>query len=76
MALLLTVKEVAERLRLSVSQVYALIGCGKLRCFRLSTGNQGAVRVSERQVEDFLAASESTPAASPPEGLRHIRPPS
>ena len=73
---LYVVPEVAHLLRLSESQVYALIASGKLRCYRLSTRKQGAVRVSEDQLREFLGASESTPATSPPEVLRHIQPPS
>jgi excisionase family DNA binding protein len=69
------VPEVAQLLRLSESQVYALIAGGRLRCYRLSTRKQGAVRVSEEHLRAFLDASESTQAAFPPEGLRHIRPP-
>ena len=59
------VPEVAQMLRLSGSQVYALIASGKLPCYRLSTQKQGAVRVSEEHPRTFLGASESTPAATP-----------
>jgi excisionase family DNA binding protein len=68
---MLTVRQVSTRLALSVSQVYALIGSGKLPCHRFGNG-RGAIRVSEEQLAHFIEASKFTPKASLPE-LRHIR---
>ncbi len=72
---MLTVKQVAERLRLSVSQVYALCGAGKLPHHRFGSG-RGAIRVSEEQLAGYLRSSEVGPA--PPRAprrpvrLRHL----
>jgi excisionase family DNA binding protein len=68
---MLTVKEVAARLALSPSQIYALIASGKLTCHRFGNG-RGAIRVSEEQLAEFIETSKFTPAAALPE-LRHIR---
>jgi excisionase family DNA binding protein len=68
---MLTVKNVAARLGLSNSQIYALIASGKLSCHRFGNG-RGALRVSEEQLAQFIEASKITPAATIPE-LRHIR---
>src|SRR5437870_4709737 len=57
------VSEVAAALRLSVSQVYALIDSGKLRAHRFTTKKHGAVRVSQQQLDDYLRESESVGAA-------------
>lgn len=68
------IEEVAEMLRLSVSQVYALINSGRLRCHRLTTRKQGGVRVSQAQLDDYLRSTESegAPALETP-ALRHLR---
>jgi excisionase family DNA binding protein len=68
---MLTVRQVSSRLALSVSQVYALIGSGKLPCHRFGNG-RGAIRVSEEQLAHFIEASKFTPSAPLPE-LRHIQ---
>jgi excisionase family DNA binding protein len=63
---LMTVGEVAERLRCSRSTVYNLAASGVLRCFRIGAG-RGAIRFSEEQVVDFLRKSEQhTVGASEP----------
>ncbi len=51
------VGEVSRRLNISVSLVYKLIDQGKLRAHRINS----AVRVSETQLAEYLAAAE-TPA--------------
>jgi excisionase family DNA binding protein len=71
---MLTVREVADRLRLSVSQVYALCASGKLPHLRFGNG-RGTIRVTEAQLQEFIEACEVTPVASLPEGLTHIRQP-
>ena len=69
---MLTVKQVAARLALSPSQVYALCASGKLPHHRFSGQGRGAIRVTEEQLAAFIEASVFTSKASLPE-LRHIR---
>lgn len=57
---MLTVPEVAERLRVAVSTVYALVESGKLQAFRIGP-HDGAIRVSEEQLEAYLNACRSLP---------------
>ena len=70
---LMTVAEVKNRLRCSLSNVYNLIEAGELRCYRVGKG-KGGIRVSERQLQDFLDSRETRPDeeedATP---LRHLR---
>ncbi len=73
---LYTVREVAEQLRCSPSQVYSLIDKGLLRCYRITTSKQGGIRFDEAMLSEFLhQAEQATPAVHPSE-LRHIRLPS
>ena len=65
------VAEVAETLRLSESQVYALINSGRLRCHRLTTGRQGGIRISDEQLRDYLASTVEQGAL--PQGVKHLR---
>ena len=67
----LTVKQVAERLGVSVSQVYSLCASGKLLHHRFSTG-RGAIRVTEEQLAAFIEATKVKPPADLPV-LQHIR---
>ncbi len=64
----LTVKQVADRLCISPSQIYALCNTGKLPCHRFGA----AIRVSEEQLAHFIEASKFTAPVALPE-LRHIR---
>jgi excisionase family DNA binding protein len=66
-----TVADLKKLLKLSASQVYALIESGKLRCHRFTTKKSGAVRVSQEQLDDYLRETESAGAAAeaPP---RHL----
>ena len=66
---MLTVKQVKDRLNLSRSSVYALIDSGELKSYRLGAG-RGAIRVSEKQLEDFLRSRESGGASVPPVPLK------
>lgn len=50
---MLTVKDVAERLRISPSTVYHLVEGGALSCYRIGRG-KGAIRFTEVQIEHFL----------------------
>ncbi len=72
---MLTVADVAKRLRCSPSLVYALCAAGKLQHHRLGLG-RGTLRVTEAQLGEFLAGTAITPAPPQPEELRHIRLPS
>jgi len=60
---LLTVPEVAERLRLSKSSAYALVDSGKLRSYHVGP-NGGAIRV---KLEDLTAYLESVGTGGPAE---------
>jgi len=51
---LLTVKEVAMRLKMSPSLVYRLIEHGKLCCHRVGSG-RGRIRISENDLDVFLS---------------------
>ena len=63
-----TVADLKEMLKLSASQVYALIESGKLRCHRFTTKKSGAVRVSQAQLDDYLRETEreGETVAAPP----------
>lgn len=65
---LMTVQEVADRLKVSTSFVYDLLASGELRHFALGRG-QGGKRVSEEQLQAYLASHEKgglTGEESPP----------
>ena len=51
---LLTVREVAEMLRVSPSLVYQLVEARKLACHRIGS-RQGAIRISVADVDDYLS---------------------
>lgn len=63
-----TVAELEETLKLSKSQLYGLIESGKLRCHRFTRGRSGGIRISQAQLDEYLAATEDagTHAAPPP----------
>jgi excisionase family DNA binding protein len=73
---LLTVKEVAEKLRLSITSVYGLIRRGMLAAIRIG-GRKGAIRVFQDEVQRYLDESISCPAMPEPvipsRPLKHIR---
>lgn len=50
---LLTVKEVARRLRVSQSLVYQLVESEKLGCHRIGNG-RGAIRIRPEDVTEYL----------------------
>jgi excisionase family DNA binding protein len=64
-----TVADLAGLLKLSASQVYALIDSGRLQCHRFTTKKNGAVRISQQQLDAYLQATASGPVepAAPPE---------
>lgn len=75
--MLLTVRETAERLKVSPATVYALVSSGQLACHRIGTG-RGTIRISEGNIEAYLqecqfeAAGKPTPPTPRPR-LKHIR---
>jgi excisionase family DNA binding protein len=64
----MTVREVANRLEISLSLAYLLISEGKLRATRHGIG-RGTLRVSEAQLEEYLHAAQN----AEPESLKWIR---
>jgi excisionase family DNA binding protein len=56
--MLLTVKQVAERLNCCESQVYALLSAGRLPYVQIGLGKQGGKRVDERDLETFITAAK------------------
>ena len=50
---LMTVKEVARRLRVSASLVYQLVDSERLGCHRIGNG-RGAIRIHPEDVADYL----------------------
>lgn len=66
---LMTVAEVAKRLQCSESFVYQLLSSGELKHYGLGQG-QGGKRISEEQLEEYLASRER--GGSDPTPLRSI----
>ena len=70
------VREVAERLEVSVATVYALVASGKLKCYRVGMG-RGCIRVSAEQLAEYLAGAEPKtsilPAPVRHPKLKHLR---
>ena len=54
---MLKIPEVARRLNCSVAFVYEIVSQGRLRHYRLGK-NQGGIRVSEEQLQDYLRRAE------------------
>ncbi len=78
--LLLTVKQVAERLGCCPGTVYLLCAAGKLMHRRVGLG-RGRIRVSEEDLAAYLAAAKVEGLAQPrptppplPYRLKHLRP--
>lgn len=61
---MMTVAEVAERLKVSESFVYARMKDGSLKHFVLGHG-QGGKRVSEEQLQEYLSQRERGGGQSP-----------
>ena len=67
---MLTVREVAELLNVSVGCVYGLVSKGRLRCHRIGLG-RGTIRVNGDDLDEYLAEcriqdNSSTAAGRPP----------
>ena len=73
---MMKVQEVAKRLNCSVSTVYELVEAGKLAAYRIGL-RRGSIRVTEEQIEAYLASCQSTPLepkpSSPRIKLKHLR---
>lgn len=73
----LTVREVAERLKISNSLVYQLIASKELACHRIGTGRGGSIRVSEDDLKVYLDGRLNSRVVSEPKlparRLKHIR---
>jgi excisionase family DNA binding protein len=71
----LTPRDVANRLGVSLATVYALLASGKLTAYRIGIG-RGTYRVSEDQLSAYLASAEPPkPAATAPASsvrLKHL----
>lgn len=76
--MLLTVKDVAARLNVSLSCVYQLVEAGRLPHHRIGLG-RGAIRCSESDLSEYLAgnreSSQVSESARPPARtkLKHIK---
>lgn len=68
-AKVLTVREVADVLRVSLGTVYALVDAGKLDCLRIGTG-RGTIRILEDDLRRYM---ESCRRATDGPLLKHIR---
>lgn len=68
---MLTVREIASRLRLSQSKVYALLAQQRLAHYRLD----GAIRVSEEQLMAYLEGCLAGPPAQSEQRrvLKHVK---
>lgn len=60
-----TVAELVEMLKLSKSQLYALIEGGRLRCHRFTRRRHGAIRVSQAQLDEYLKTTEDPGEPTP-----------
>ncbi len=80
---MLTVKQIAEQLKVSSAVVYGWVSSGMLACYRLGAkGCRGAIRVAEADLEAFLAGQKRggqrqnpppAPRAASPIKLRHLQ---
>ncbi len=70
------VSQVAERLSVSESIVYALIDAGRLACHRIGVG-RGTIRVSTEDLDAYLASCRvekgEEPRPAPRPRLKHIK---
>ncbi len=75
---LLTVKELAQRLRVSEATAYILVKQGKIASYRIG-GNRGAIRIRPEDVVAYLAsamqpASNAMPLTKPVRiQLKHMK---
>ncbi|PQO47352.1 helix-turn-helix domain-containing protein [Blastopirellula marina] len=75
--MLLTIKQVAERLNCAESTVYALVSTGKISGFRIGANN-GGIRISEEDLQLYLDScrigetAKEEPRKAPPR-LKHLK---
>ena len=75
---LLTVRDVAARLQLSIASVYVMIRQGTLIAHRLG-GRNGAIRIRPEDLDACLVSTKHMPASTMPKPapprvkLKHIR---
>lgn len=65
-------RELAERLKVSLSTVYGLIDAGKIACHRIGCG-RGAVRISEEDLAAYLESCRRGPKTGPVRKLHRPR---
>jgi len=74
--MLLTIKQVAEKLNVSISLAYALVGRGMLASHRIGP-NRGAIRVHEADLAAYLDSTRCRPTNERTKPrrkkLKHIR---
>lgn len=70
---LLTPKQVAEQLSLSLTAVYALCNSGDLPCCRVGV-SKGRIRITPRAVADYLARRQQPVIVELPKTRRQPRP--
>lgn len=66
--MLLTIKEVASRLRISVSLAYRLVAKGEIPCHDIAS----CIRVDERELEKYLERQRRDLARLPIDAGRHF----
>lgn len=73
---LVTVSELADRLRVSLATAYELISTGKIVSCRVGP-RKGAIRIRSEDVDSYLASCQYVAAEQPRKAqrttLRHIR---
>lgn len=65
---MLTIKQAAERLNVSIGLVYKLVNKGQLRAYRIAS----ALRISEEELDEYLRRNESGAPAGPAVSLRRL----
>jgi excisionase family DNA binding protein len=75
--MMLTIKEVADRLRVSRTCVYQLVERGKLACHRIGLG-RGAIRISVDDLAEFIEKcrdyrEEGASVRPNPVRLKHLK---
>lgn len=77
MSNLLKVKDVAERLKVSLATVYLLCSQGQLPHVRVGARGKGTIRVKEDDLAAFIETSQAQAhRLTNPAGLKHIKAPS
>ncbi len=69
---MLTVKQVAERLNVSLSTIYGLVNQGRIRAHRIGTA-RGSIRITEDALQQYLESSlnDASQASARPHQRRH-----